>query len=96
LFTFFLGINRFKAGEKTKTLCIPIFQDSVPEPDEVFFVRLHDPHGVDIDDQLGVARITIIDEDGPPGLIEFAIQKTSADPAQPSVTLKVMRLWLLI
>jgi len=51
----------FAPGQTTKTFQINIVDDSIPEPDEQFQVRLFNPVGATISDQ--VATITIIDND---------------------------------
>src|SRR5205823_993532 len=51
-------------GEISKTITIPINSDTIPEPDESFFVVLSDPTGAVI--LKGVGTGTIINDDVPP------------------------------
>ncbi|MBU4365988.1 MAG: hypothetical protein KKF10_02525, partial [Verrucomicrobia bacterium] len=74
-----------------KIITIPVVDDSVDEPDEVFEVVLTNAVGTVI---LGtnVASVTIVDNDDPPaGVIQFAVTSTEVGEAGGSVTLNVVR-----
>lgn len=53
------------AGPTARTIVVPVVADSVPEPDEQFWVRLSDPVGLTITG--GAAAGGIIDDDGSVG-----------------------------
>src|SRR5262249_3304991 len=55
------GPINFAPGETQKTLLIPIIPDSVPEPDETFYVRLSNPSNATLTDGEGLG--TIKDDD---------------------------------
>jgi Calx-beta domain len=61
------GTVSFAPGETTKTIAVAILGDSVPEPDETFFVNLSSPAGATVLDGQGVG--TIVNDDGAPVLL---------------------------
>ncbi len=50
-------VLRFSAGQTSKTVTVTLRMDSLAEPDEAFFLVLHDPVGATITDGLSVATI---------------------------------------
>lgn len=53
------GTLSFAKGETVKTVLIPVYGDSLPEPNETFSVRLSNPRGAMIADGLGI--VTVVD-----------------------------------
>ncbi|MBI2823693.1 MAG: hypothetical protein HYX69_03260 [Planctomycetia bacterium] len=56
------GVLTFAPGETSKPLPFAVATDSAPEPDETFFLNLHDASGATITKAQGTA--TIVDDDG--------------------------------
>jgi hypothetical protein len=54
----------FRPGQRVKRIAVPLTQDALHEPDEVFFLRLSRPVNARIRDRIG--RGTILDDDPAP------------------------------
>ncbi|HEY0343048.1 MAG TPA: choice-of-anchor P family protein [Solirubrobacteraceae bacterium] len=81
------GTLTFAPGEDTKTITVPIVDDSIAENDENFFVGLSGPLGATIADDRGVG--TIIDNDARISINDVTVTEGDAGttPATFNVTL---------
>jgi subtilisin-like proprotein convertase family protein len=81
----------FTAGETTKTVSVPILNDSVAEGAEDFDVELATPSGVTVgpDDE---TVVTITDDDGPPpSTVAFQAGSSSQAEATATATITVVK-----
>ncbi len=83
------GILTFAAGETSKTVSIPIINDSVIEPTEVFGVVLTSATGGAVIGARTWAVVTIVDDDTP--VVQFAAAKSTANEDDGTVTVAVTR-----
>lgn len=72
----------FEPGDTRESFAIEIIGDTVPEPDERFFVNLTNPTNATIED--GQATGTIINDDGPPPSPTTATVMPSPRPPSPA------------
>jgi hypothetical protein len=81
------GTLTFGPGEDTKTITVPIVDDSIAEDDENFFVDLSDPLGATIADDRGVG--TIVDNDARISINDVTVTEgnSGTTPATFKVTL---------
>jgi hypothetical protein len=81
------GTLTFGPGEDTKTITVPIVDDSIAEDDENFFVNLSDPLGATIADDRGVG--TIVDNDARISINDVTVTEgnSGTTPATFAVTL---------
>jgi hypothetical protein len=81
------GTLTFGPGEDTKTITVPIVDDSIAEDDETFFVDLSDPLGATIADDRGVG--TIVDNDARISINDVTVTEgnSGTTPATFKVTL---------
>jgi uncharacterized delta-60 repeat protein len=81
------GTITFGIGERTKTISIPILEDTPPENDEQFQVALANPSPGAVIGSLGTLDVTIAEEDSG---VEFsaAIYKTNEVAANVKITVK--------
>ncbi|HTL55963.1 MAG TPA: Calx-beta domain-containing protein [Candidatus Limnocylindrales bacterium] len=78
----------FAAGERTKTISIPILNDSQPENDELFQLRLTNVSADAVLGSLSNLNVTILDDD--PG-VEFSVPTYSVGEIDKNVAVTVRR-----
>jgi aryl-phospho-beta-D-glucosidase BglC (GH1 family) len=79
------GTLTFAPGETQKTILIPIIPDTIPEPDETFYVRLSSPTNATLTDGEGLG--TIKDDDGTQtALPQLTIADTSVTEGNSGTT----------
>jgi RHS repeat-associated protein len=81
------GTVTFQPGDRSKTISIPIINDTINEPNESFQVVLSNPTGAVVGDS-SVATVTIRDDDPPPK-VGFAVSASSFSEGAGSVTIAV-------
>ncbi len=84
-FTTTTGTLNFAVGQSNQTISVPILNDSVDEPTEVFTVTLSTPINATLADSLGLG--TILDDDSAPNLRVNDATVTEGGAAQFTVTL---------
>jgi hypothetical protein len=79
----------FAAGERTKTVVVPILGDTVDEPDETFSLHLDSPVGGTISDDTGQA--TIVDNDASVTFAVGDVQITEGNSGTKNASFTVTR-----
>ncbi|HYH49746.1 MAG TPA: Calx-beta domain-containing protein [Acidimicrobiia bacterium] len=79
------GTLTFNAGERVKTVAVPVAGDAVDEPAETFTVTLSDASGATIGDATGTG--TIVDDDGAPTL---SVEDATAAEGSGRLTFRVV------
>jgi hypothetical protein len=85
-----MGTLQFGANVMSRTLTIPIVNDSEVEPDEQFTVTLQNPQGGASVGVPGVATVTIVDNDRT-GTAQFSQSTMTVQEFSPSASLTVTR-----
>ncbi|MEI6349473.1 MAG: Calx-beta domain-containing protein [Verrucomicrobiota bacterium] len=85
------GTVSFAAKQLTASVSIPILNDNVFEQPETFRVTLSSPVNATLAAQ-NTVDVTVVDDDNPDGVLEFASSGYSATEASGTATLTVKRL----
>lgn len=82
------GTVTFNVGERTKTISIPILEDTPPEDDERFQVVLTNPSAEAVIGSLSTLDVTILEDDSG---VEFSAATYAARETDSNVTITVRR-----
>ena len=82
------GTVTFAVGERTKTISIPILEDTPPEDDERFQVVLTNPSAGAVIGSLSTLDVTILEDDSG---VEFSAATYAARETDGKVTITVKR-----
>lgn len=82
------GTVSFAPGVTTRTINVPVKSDTLPEPNENFFVNLFNPVNASIAVAQGTATINDDDESG---FVQFSASTATVSEAGPTVTLTITR-----
>jgi hypothetical protein len=81
------GTVSFAAGETSKTILIPINNDSIAEADESFTITLTNPSGASLDTVAASAQGTIIDDDGSPSILDITATDATKSEGNSGTTI---------
>lgn len=82
------GTLSFNPGQTSTTIPVPVVGETLPEPNEDFFVDLSNPTGATLLDPQG--RVDIIDQDTP-GTLQLSSASYSVGEAGGTVTITALR-----